>query len=51
MNGLFDLKRQNSFQNYINRKASHSCAPRPLMFQLQQEVLKFDNIFVREPNF
>ena len=40
------LKRHNSFQNYNNRKATHSFAPRPLIFKLQQEVLKFNDIFV-----
>ena len=33
------LKRHNSFQNQNNRKATHSFAPRPLIFKLQQEVL------------
>ena len=40
------LKRHNSFQNYNNRKATHSFAPRPLIFKLQQEVLKFNDICV-----
>ena len=40
------LKRHNSFQNQNNRKATHSFAPRPLIFKLQQEVLKFNNICV-----
>ena len=35
------LKRHNSFQNENNRKATH-VAPRPLIFKLQQEVLKFN---------
>ena len=38
------LKRQNFFQNQNNRKATHSFAPRPLIFKLQQEVLKFSYI-------
>ena len=38
------LKRHNSFQNYNNRKARHSFAPRRLIFKLQQEVLKFSDI-------
>ena len=38
------LKRHNSFQNKNNRKATHSFAPRPLIFKLQQEVLKFSDI-------
>ena len=40
------LKLHNSFQNENNRKATHSFAPRPLMFNFQQEVLKFNDIFV-----
>ena len=40
------LYRHNFFQNQNNRKATHSFAPRPLIFKLQQEVLKFNNIFV-----
>ena len=44
MNSL-TLKRRNSFQNYNNTKATHSFAPRPLIFKLQQEVLKFNNIY------
>ena len=41
------LKRHNSFQNVNNRKVTHSFAPRPLIFKLQQEVLKFSNIWTR----
>ena len=40
------LKRHNSFQNKNNRKATQSFAPRPLILKLQQEVLKFNDIFV-----
>ena len=40
------LKRHNSFQNQNNRKATHSFAPRPLIFKLQQKVLKFSDIWV-----
>ena len=40
------LKLHNSFQNYNDRKATHSFAPRPLIFKLQQEVLKFNDICV-----
>ena len=36
----FDLKRHNTFQNKNNRKATHSFAPRSLIFKLQQEVLR-----------
>ena len=38
--------RHNSFQNKNNRKATHSFAPRPLIFKLQQEVWKFNDICV-----
>ena len=37
------LTRHNSFQNENNRKATHSFVPRPLIFKLQQEVLKWTN--------
>ena len=40
------LKRHNSFQNYINKKATQSFASRPLIFTLQQEVWKFNDICV-----
>ena len=40
------LKRHSSFQNENNRKSVHSFAPRPLIFQLQQEVFKFNDISV-----
>ena len=40
------LNRHNSFQNKNNRKATDSFAPRPLIFKLQQEVLKFNDIWV-----
>ena len=39
------LKRHNSFRNY-NKKTTDSFAPRPLIFKLQQEVLKFNDIFM-----
>ena len=45
MNSLTS-KCHNSFQNKNNRKATHSFAPRPLIFKLQQEVLKFNDICV-----
>ena len=38
------LKRHNFFQNQNNRKAAHSFASRPLIFKLQQEVLKLNDI-------
>ena len=38
------LKRHNSFQNQNNIKALQAFAPRPLVFKLQQEVLKFKDI-------
>ena len=40
------LKRHNSFQNQINRKATHRFAPKSLIFKLQQEVLKFNDTYV-----
>ena len=48
MHGLFSLtlKCHNSFQNENNEKATHSFAPRPLIFKLQQKVLKFKDIFM-----
>ena len=38
------LKCHNSFQNKDNEKATHSFAPRPLIFKLQQELLKLSGI-------
>ena len=57
--GLFYLKRHNSFQNKNNRRATHGFAPRLLIFKLQHEVWKFFHIRVswsspksdRETNF
>ena len=40
------LKRHNAFQNENNRKAAHSLAHRRLIFKLQKEVLKFNDICV-----
>ena len=40
------LKRHNFFKNWNNRKATHSFVPRPLIFKLQQEVLKFNDIIM-----
>ena len=40
------LKSHNSFQNENNKKAIYSFATRPLIFKLQQEVLKFNDICV-----
>ena len=40
------LRRHNSFQNQNNRRALYSFAPRPLIFKLQQDVLKFSDICV-----
>ena len=45
MNSL-TLKRHNSFQDYNNRKVTHSFAPKPLIFNLQPEILKFNDICV-----
>ena len=41
-----NLKRHNSFQNKNNRKATQRFAPRSLIFKLQQEVRKFNDICV-----
>ena len=43
---LLTLKGHKSFQNQNGEKPTHSFAPRPLIFKLQQEVLKFNSIFV-----
>ena len=40
------LKCHNSFQNSNKRNATHSFAPRPLIFKLQKKVLKFNDICV-----
>ena len=40
------LKRHNSFLNQNNKKVTHNFAPRPLIFTLQQEVSKFNDICV-----
>ena len=40
------LKRHNSFQNKNNKKSTHSLAPRPLIFQLEQEILKFNDVYI-----
>ena len=40
------LKCHNSFQSYNNRKATRTFASRYLIFKLQQEVLKFNDICV-----
>ena len=40
------LNRNNSSQNKNNRKATHNFAPRPLIFKLQKEVLKSNDICV-----
>ena len=40
------FKLHNSFQNQNNRKATHSFAPRSLIFKLQQEILKFNDTCV-----
>ena len=40
------LKHHNSFQNQNHRKATHTCAPRSLIFKFKQEVLKFNGICV-----
>ena len=43
---LLTLKGHKSFQNQNNKKPTHSFDPRPLIFKLQQEVLKFNGNFV-----
>ena len=40
------LKPHNSFQSWNDRKATYSLAPRSLVFKLQQQVLKFNDICV-----
>ena len=45
MNSL-TLKRHNPFQNQNDRKATHNFAPRSLIFKLQQEDFKFNDICV-----
>ena len=44
--GLLTLKSRNFFQNENNRKATHSFAPRSLIFKLQQDVWEFNDINV-----
>ena len=39
-----NLNCHSSFQNGNNRKDTHNAAPRPLIFKLQQEALKFNDI-------
>ena len=39
------LKRHNYFQNQNNRKATQIFAPRPLIFKLQQKILKFNDVY------
>ena len=46
MNSLI-LEYHNSFQNENNKKTTHSFASRPLISKLQQEVLKFNDMFAR----
>ena len=43
---LLTLKRHNSFHSRNNRKAAYSFAHKPLIFKLQQEVLKLIDICV-----
>ena len=40
------LKHHNFFQNENNRKAAQSFDPRPLLFKLEQEISKFNDICV-----
>ena len=46
MHGLFDFKTSYLLSKLNNRKATRSFAPRRLIFRLQQEVLKFNDICV-----
>ena len=39
-----NVKRNNFFQNQSNAKATHTFARRPLIFKLQKEFLKFNDI-------
>ena len=41
-----NLKKHNIFQHQNNRKDTHSFVPRSLIFNLQQGVLKFNDICV-----
>ena len=41
------FKRHNSFPSESNGKVAHDCAPRILIFKLQQEVLKLNDLWVR----
>ena len=43
---LLNVQRHNSFQNLNNRKTTHSFAPRTLIFKLQQDFLKLNDICV-----
>ena len=45
MHGFFHFK-TSEFLSYSYSNVTHSFAPRPLIFYLQQEVLKFNDIFV-----
>ena len=44
MHDFFTLKLHNSFQNYNNRKATHSFSSRPLLFKLQQEAFTLSTV-------
>ena len=44
--GSLTLKCHNFFQNQNNRKATHSFAPRPQIYKLQQQVWEFNVICV-----
>ena len=41
--GSLTFKQHNSFQNKNNRNATHTFAPRPLIFKLQEEACKFND--------
>ena len=42
--GLFEFKRHNSFENKSNGKDTNSFVSRRLIFKLQQEVWKFNEL-------
>ena len=47
MHGHFDFKTSWFLSKSKNRKVAHSLLPSPLLFKLQQKVLKFNDICVR----
>ena len=43
---VLTLKHHNSFQNQTNRNTTYNFPPRTLIFILQKEVLKFNDIYM-----